>query len=244
MLVIGTKADVAERRRRGGPAAWLAAAAAAAAAPALRCAAGLRAALARRGFARARLSRAPGLLPEYASREERDAHLFSSAGLRAAATLGCELRCALRPSLFAARITLTGGPSRALPTQEGGRGGGGLLFPSAARGAPSGERNSEANSHLVCCPTLTRIASHCSAPQAGGGHMRSASASSAGGTSPRGRWSALLAADVAMHTPRFDDDVAADCYADQGADSGRLAWADESPRPGGGGGSERALWEP
>ena len=81
------------------------------------------------------------------------------------------------------------------------------------------------------------------APQ-DGGHARSASVGSAGG-SPLSHWrDRLLAADMAADVPphgfgsRFTLDALG--AADDGADAGRLRWEDEE----GGGGGERALWEP
>jgi hypothetical protein len=94
--------------------------------------------------------------------------------------------------------------------------------------------------------------------QAGGGHLRSLSSSSGSGLdpSPLARWSSLLGAEAGGCAPRgglfdaappgvssFDSFVGA--YGADGADGGRLTWADEEgdARARGGGG-ERALWEP
>jgi hypothetical protein len=88
-LVMGTKADVVERRRRGGAPAWLAAAASSACAPALRCAADVRRRLSRLSRSAARASGTGALLPEFIAREERDSHLFAAATLRSTAALGC-----------------------------------------------------------------------------------------------------------------------------------------------------------
>jgi hypothetical protein len=91
-LVIGTKADVAERRRRSALGVWLSAAVSAATGPARRCLQGLRGAASRRGLGRPpRPSGTGALLPEYASRQEREAQLFATATLRSAAPLGCAL---------------------------------------------------------------------------------------------------------------------------------------------------------
>jgi hypothetical protein len=76
--------------------------------------------------------------------------------------------------------------------------------------------------------------------QGGGFHSRSGSGVGVG-TSPLAPWSAasLLSDDL---LPRGS--FAQHLY-DDGADSGRLAWADEESGGGGGGGGggERALWD-
>jgi hypothetical protein len=77
--------------------------------------------------------------------------------------------------------------------------------------------------------------------QGGGFHSRSGSGVGSG-ASPLAPWSAasLLSDDLLLPRGGF----AQHAY-DDGADSGRLAWADEDigGGVGGGGGGERALWD-
>ena len=85
--MVGTKADVAERRRHSALGAWLAAVAAVATAPARRCLRGLRSS-ATRSLGRLPRPSSGSLLPEFVTRQDRDAQLFAAATLRSAATLG------------------------------------------------------------------------------------------------------------------------------------------------------------